>query len=70
MRAYRIRVYGRRRQNVDPRQLAQILILLGRHLYEQQQARKARAADRAATGQQREESPESGPDTGEPPDDE
>lgn len=34
---YRIRVYGRQRKNIDPHRLAQVLILLGRHLYEQQQ---------------------------------
>ena len=47
-RDVKIRVYGRRRTNVDPRQLAQILILLGRHLYEQQQATEARAAHQVA----------------------
>lgn len=61
-RGHEIRVYGRRRKNVDPRQLAQILILLGRHLYEQQ-AKKACAVDRAATGQG-EEPPTHGPGAG------
>ena len=71
-RDFEIRVYGRRRQKVDPRQLAQILILLGRHLYEQQQTKKARDADRATTGQNQ-EPPAPGPgapETGELPGDE
>lgn len=55
-RDFQIRVYGKRRKNVDPRQLAQILILLGRHLDEQQQAKNARAARRASTQQNQEPS--------------
>jgi hypothetical protein len=40
--AYRIRVYGRQRRHIDPRQFAQVLILLGRHLYEKQQTTSSR----------------------------
>ncbi|MGQ0715725.1 MAG: hypothetical protein ACT4NP_00185 [Pseudonocardiales bacterium] len=59
-RNYEIRVYGKRRKKVDPRQLAQLLILLGRHLYEQQQVKEARAERKADAGQPEEPSPESG----------
>lgn len=37
---YRILIYGKRRRSIDARQMAQVLILLGRHLYEEQQGRR------------------------------
>jgi hypothetical protein len=43
--AYRIRVYGKQRKNIDPALLAQVVILLGRHLHQQRQH------ERSATGQ-------------------
>lgn len=36
MRAYRIRVYGKPRKNVDPHQMAQAVLLLARELHQQQ----------------------------------
>jgi hypothetical protein len=36
-RQYRIRVYGTQRKNIDPALLAQVVILLGRHLQQQRQ---------------------------------
>lgn len=38
---YRILIYGKQRRSIDARQMAQVLILLGRHLYEQQHARRS-----------------------------
>ncbi len=35
-RAYRIRVYGKARENPDPAMLAQIVILIGRRLHAEQ----------------------------------
>jgi hypothetical protein len=35
---FRIRVYGTQRKNIDPALLAQVVILLGRHLQQRQQA--------------------------------
>ncbi|MGH3806769.1 MAG: hypothetical protein ACRDRU_09070 [Pseudonocardiaceae bacterium] len=35
-RAYRIRVYGKPRKNMDPHQMAQALLMLARELHEQQ----------------------------------
>ena len=36
-RQYRIRVYGKQRKDIDPALLAQVVILFGRHLHQQQQ---------------------------------
>ena len=36
-RRFRIRVYGKQRNNIDPALLAHIVILFGRHLHHQQQ---------------------------------
>jgi hypothetical protein len=47
-RHYRIRVYGRRRKQVDPNRLAQVLILLGRHLYEKQQVKNGASRSSAS----------------------
>lgn len=40
---YRIRVYGKPRKDIDPALLAQVVILLGRHLRQQRQKRQARS---------------------------
>lgn len=36
-RRFRIRVYGKQRNNIDPALLAQVVILFGRHLHQQGQ---------------------------------
>lgn len=41
MRAYRIRVYGKARENPDPAMLAQIVILIGRRLHAEQLQQQA-----------------------------
>lgn len=48
-RDYRIRVYGRQRKQIDPCQLAQVLILLGRHMYDQNQRAAHGGADKPKT---------------------
>lgn len=43
---YRIRVWGKPRRNVDPQMLAQVMLLVGQHLAEQQRRRgRHRAGD-------------------------
>ncbi len=39
-RQFHIRVYGKPRKNPDPALLAQVVILLGRHLHQQRQQRQ------------------------------
>lgn len=39
-RQFRIRVYGTQRKNIDPALLAQVVILFGRHLHQQQECRQ------------------------------
>jgi hypothetical protein len=52
-RQYRIRVYGKQRKDIDPALLAQVVILLGRHLHhQQQQQRSDRGAGHPKTGQE------------------
>lgn len=41
MRAYRIRVYGKPRKNIDPHQFVQAVLLLARELHEQHLAEQA-----------------------------
>lgn len=48
-RQFHIRVYGTPRKNPDPALLAQVVILLGRHLHQQQQERQ-RQQQGSATG--------------------
>lgn len=43
MRAYRIRVYGKPRTNIDPYQFAQALLMLARELHDQHLAEQAAA---------------------------
>jgi hypothetical protein len=41
MRAYRIRVYGKPRKNIDPHQFVQAVLMLARELHEQHLAEQA-----------------------------
>jgi hypothetical protein len=43
MRAYRIRVYGKPRKNLDPHQFVQAVLMLARELHEQHLAEQAAA---------------------------
>lgn len=45
---YRIRVYGKPRKDIDPALLAQVVILLGRHLHQQRQQQQRRVTARQA----------------------
>lgn len=47
---FRIRVYGAQRKNIDPALLAQVVILLGRHLQQQNQQSNRRDADHSKSG--------------------
>lgn len=49
-RQFHIRVYGTPRKNPDPALLAQVVILLGRHLHQQQQQRQQQQRGGSATG--------------------
>lgn len=53
VRAYRIRVYGKPRRNIDPHQMAQAVLMLARELHQQhlqeQASREASRTD-SATG--------------------
>lgn len=51
MRAYRIRVYGTPRGNIDPHQFAQALLMLARELHEQHLQDRAAADDSEASVQ-------------------
>lgn len=50
-RYYRIRVSGAPRRNLDPVLLAQVVIVLGRHLQQQRQQQARRDTSDAGTGQ-------------------
>jgi hypothetical protein len=47
MRAYRIRVYGKPRKNIDPHQFVQAVLMLARELHEQHLAEQAAASEPA-----------------------
>jgi hypothetical protein len=51
-RQYHIRVYGTQRQNIDPALLAQVVILLGRHLHQQHHHQHNHRAGQDATASQ------------------
>jgi hypothetical protein len=44
MRAYRIRVYGKPRKNIDPHQFVQAVLLLARELHDQHLYEQAAAS--------------------------
>lgn len=48
MRAYRIRVYGKPRKDIDPHQFVQAVLMLARELHEQHLAEQAAAANGSA----------------------
>jgi hypothetical protein len=54
-RQYRIRVYGKQRKDIDPALLAQVVILFGRHLHQQQQQQSTQdaTADRSPSASAR-----------------
>jgi hypothetical protein len=58
MRAYRIRVYGKPRKNIDPHQFAQALLMLARELHEQH-------LQEQVSGNSTEQETEAGPGDGE-----
>jgi len=47
MRAYRIRVYGKPRKNIDPHQFVQAVLMLARELRDQHLHEQATAPDSA-----------------------
>lgn len=51
-RQCRIRVYGAQRHNIDPALLAQVVILLGRHLHHQRHHQHNHRAAQEATASQ------------------
>jgi hypothetical protein len=48
MRAYRIRVYGKPRKNIDPHQFVQAVLMLARELRDQHLHEQATAPDSEA----------------------